>query len=300
MGLAAMKIGIHLRNAGAHATREMLAECARIADELPIDDLWVFDHLAIPPEESEGSGGLYVEPLATLAFVAGITERVSIGTRVLILPYRPALLTAKWIASIQMLSGGRLRIGAGVGWMEAEFRALGVERSRRGAITDETLELFNRCFAADEVEVNGQPMLFLPRPARPPIYIGGKGEHALRRAARFADGWAPTGSDPASYAHRSQSSAACSPTPASPSPRSSPPAVCRSRTTARFAIGWRSSPGSASPGLRSACPIRAPTSSAPSSNSCCGPRAEEHHDEPLLRPEAALPAQPRSLCARPL
>lgn len=191
-----MKIGIHLRNAGPHATREMLADCARIADELPIDDLWVFDHLAIPPEESEGSGGLYVEPLATLAFVAGITERVSIGTRVLILPYRPALLTAKWIASIQALSGGRLQIGAGVGWMEAEFRALGVERSRRGAITDETLELFNRCFAADEVEVNGQPMLFLPRPARPPIYIGGKGEHALRRAARYGDGWAPTGSDP--------------------------------------------------------------------------------------------------------
>lgn len=191
-----MKIGIHLRNAGPHATRPMLADCARIADELPIDDLWVFDHLAIPPEESEGSGGVYVEPLATLAFVAAITERVKIGTRVLILPYRPALLTAKWLASIQVLSGGRLQIGAGVGWMEAEFRALGVPRSRRGAITDETLELINRCFAADEVEVNGQSMLFLPRPQRPPIYIGGEGPHALRRAARFGDGWAAAGSDP--------------------------------------------------------------------------------------------------------
>ena len=110
-----MKIGIHLRNAGPYATREMLTDCALIADELPIDDLWVFDHLAIPPEDSEGSGGLYVEPLAALAFVAAITERINIGTRVLILPYRPAFLTAKWIASIQALSGGRLQIGAGVG-----------------------------------------------------------------------------------------------------------------------------------------------------------------------------------------
>ncbi len=191
-----MKIGIHLRNAGPHATREMLAACARIADELPLDDLWVFDHLAIPPEESEGSGGLYVEPLATLAFVAAITERIKIGTRVLILPYRPALLTAKWIASIQMLSGGRLQIGAGVGWMEAEFRALDVARSRRGEIADQTLELLNRCFAADEVEVNGQPVLFLPRPERPPIYVGGSGPHALRRAARYGDGWAAAGNDP--------------------------------------------------------------------------------------------------------
>ena len=191
-----MKIGIHLRNSGPHATRKMLADCARIADELLIDDIWVFDHLVIPPEESEGSGGLYIDPLATLAFVAAITERVKIGTRVLILPYRPALLTVKWIASIQVLSGGRLQIGTGVGWMEAEFRALDVPRSRRGAITDETLELLNRCFAADEVEINGQTVLFLPRPEPPPIYIGGSGLHALRRAVRHGDGWAASSDDP--------------------------------------------------------------------------------------------------------
>ena len=191
-----MKIGIHLRNAGPHATREMLADCARIADALPIDDLWVFDHLAIPPEESEGSGGLYIDPLAALAFVAAITERINIGARVLILPYRPAFLTAKWIASIQALSAGRLQLGVGVGWMEAEFRALDVPRSRRGAISDETLELLLRCFGSDEIDLNGQTVLFLPRPERPPIYIGGTGPHALARAARYGDGWAAPNDDP--------------------------------------------------------------------------------------------------------
>lgn len=191
-----MKIGMHLRNMGPHATRDMLRDCARAADELLIDDLWVFDHLAIPPDQSEGSGGLYVEALSTLAFIAGITERIGIGTRVLVLPYRPALLTAKWIASIQALSDGRLRLGVGVGWMDAEFRALGIPRSRRGALADETLELLHRCFADDEVEVNGQRILFLPRPGRPPVFVGGSGLHALRRAARFADGWMPTVSDP--------------------------------------------------------------------------------------------------------
>ena len=191
-----MKYGLYLRNSGPQATRDILIECARIADALPIDDLWVFDHLAIPREESEGSGGLYVEPLATLAFVAGATERIGLGTGILVLPYRPALLTAKWVASLQALSGGRLRFGVGVGWMKSEFQALGVDRSRRGELTDEALGLLHRCFANDEVEVNDQRFLFLPRPGRPPIYVGGAGEHALRRAVRFGDGWMPGGMAP--------------------------------------------------------------------------------------------------------
>lgn len=190
-----MKIGLHLRNSGPFATRDMLRNCARIADSLPsLDDLWVFDHVAIPPDEAEGSDGIYVDPLATLAFLAGVTERISIGTRVLILPYRPPLPTAKWIASVQELSGGRLRLGVGVGWMTQEFNALGILRSRRGQITDETLEVIHRCFAADEVELNGENFLFRPRPTIPPIYVGGTAPHALQRAARYGDGWAvPSG-----------------------------------------------------------------------------------------------------------
>jgi probable F420-dependent oxidoreductase len=188
-----MKLGLYLRNKGPQSTRSLIADAARAAEEAGIDDLWVADHLALAPEESQGSDGRYVEPLATLAFLAGITERVTLAVGVLIVPYRPALLTAKWVASIQELSGGRLLLGVGVGWMEKEFRALGVDPRRRGAITDATLAFLHACFAGDEVEANGETFLFRPRPPRPPIIVGGAPPHAIRRAVRFGDGWMPTG-----------------------------------------------------------------------------------------------------------
>ena len=93
-------------------TRRCAAEAAGV------DSLWVFDHVAIPPDEAEGSGGLYLDPLATLAYIAGCTQRIGLGTGVLVLPYRPALITAKWLATIQQLSGDRLLIGAAPGWMK--------------------------------------------------------------------------------------------------------------------------------------------------------------------------------------
>jgi probable F420-dependent oxidoreductase len=177
---------------GPQSTRGLIAEAARAAEEAGIDDLWVADHLALAPEDAEGSDGRYLEPLATLAFLAGITERVGLGVGVLIVPYRPALLIAKWVASIQELSGGRLILGVGVGWMDQEFRVLGVDPRRRGAITDEALAFLHECFAADAVEANGQRFLFRPRPPRPPIIVGGAPPHAIRRAVRFGDGWMPT------------------------------------------------------------------------------------------------------------
>jgi probable F420-dependent oxidoreductase len=187
-----MKLGLYLRNMGPQSTRQLIADAARAAEEAGIDDLWVADHLALAPEDSQGSDGRYLEPLATLAFVAGITERVGLGVGVLIVPYRPALLIAKWIATIQELSGGRLLLGVGVGWMEKEFRALGVDPKRRGAITDATLDFLHACFAGDEATANGQPFLFRPRPQRPPIIVGGAPPHAIRRAVRFGEGWVPT------------------------------------------------------------------------------------------------------------
>src|SRR6266403_1124502 len=128
-----MEVGVVLRNMGAQSTRETLVAAARAADALPaIADVWVADHIAIPPDDAEGSGGRYLDPLATLAFLAGATTRIGLGAGVLVLPYRPPLPTAKWVATIQELSGGRLLLGVGAGWMPAEFRALGVEPARSG------------------------------------------------------------------------------------------------------------------------------------------------------------------------
>jgi probable F420-dependent oxidoreductase len=191
-----MKLGLYLRNMGPQSSRETLLECARAAEAAGIDDLWVADHIAIPPDQSEGSNGRYLDPLATLAYLAGATERIGLGTGVLVLPYRPPLATAKWVATIQELSAGRMLFGVGAGWMKEEFRAVGADIGRRGKITDETLEFLNRCFASDEVEANGQPFLFRPRPPRPPIIVGGGAPQALRRAARYGDGWMPMGLDP--------------------------------------------------------------------------------------------------------
>jgi probable F420-dependent oxidoreductase len=195
-----MEIGMVLRNMGEVATGSVLRRCAGAAEAGGLNSIWVTDHVAIPPDEAQGSDGRYIDALAALAFLAAATTTIGLGTSVLILPYRPPLLTAKWIASIQELSGGRLSLGVGVGWMDAEFRALGLDRRRRGETTDATLEFINRCFADDHVESNGQPLLFRPRPARPPIYVGGKAPHALTRAAKFGDGWLPGRMEPEALA----------------------------------------------------------------------------------------------------
>jgi len=213
-----MKLGLYLRNMGDTATPEIVHDCARGAENAGIDDLWLADHIAIPPDDAEGSNGRYLDPLATLAWLAGATERIHLGTGVLVLPYRPALPTAKWIATIQELSGGRMLLGVGIGWMEAEFRAVGVPRRSRGRVSDETLEFFERCFAADEVECNGQPMLFRPRPAKPPLFVGGAAPHATKRAIRFGGGWMPMGGDAEQMAapveqFRRESAAAGNPDP---------------------------------------------------------------------------------------
>ena len=103
----------------------------------------------LPPDDVEGSGGRYLDVLATLAFLAGATERIRLGVSVLVLPYRPAVLTAKQVATIQELSGGRMILATGVGWMRREFEALGVDSSERGAITTETLRVIASIVRSD-------------------------------------------------------------------------------------------------------------------------------------------------------
>ena len=186
-----MHLGTTIRNMGDQAVPDVMARCAHRAEEAGLESVWVVDHLAIPPDDAEGSGGRYIDPLIALAWLAGGTRRIRLGVGVLILPYRSALPTVKQIASLQELSEERLVLGAGVGWMRPELRALGLDRSRRGRTADAVLDLLNRCFAGDEVTENGQAFLFRPRPRKPPVLIGGGPPHALRRAARYGDGWLP-------------------------------------------------------------------------------------------------------------
>jgi probable F420-dependent oxidoreductase len=192
-----MKFGVAIRNMGPQSNRATIRACARIAEQAGFDALFVSDHLCIPPDQTEGSGGRYLDVLATLAFIAGATEKIRLGISVLVVPYRPPVLTAKQIATIQELSGERVILGIGVGWMKPEFAALGADIRKRGAITDETLNVIYHLFGADlPGAYNGKlvqfpSFVFLPRPKRPTIWIGGNGQAAMARAVRFGDGWHP-------------------------------------------------------------------------------------------------------------
>lgn len=191
-----MKYGVAIRNMGPQSTRATIQACARIAESLGFDALFVSDHLCIPPDDTEGSGGRYLDVLATIAYLAGVTERIRLGVSVLVLPYRPAVLTAKQIATIQELSGGRMILGVGVGWMRREFEALGVAKEMRGRISNETLRVLRHLFSHDAEAYRGElvsfpAFVFAPRPPCPPIWIGGNGDAAIARVLEFGDGWHP-------------------------------------------------------------------------------------------------------------
>ncbi len=192
-----MKFAVAIRNMGPQSNRATIRACARIAEQAGFDALFVSDHLCIPPDQTEGSGGRYLDVLATLAFIAGATEKIRLGVSVLVVPYRPAVLTAKQVATIHELSGERMILGVGVGWMKPEFDALGANIHKRGAITDETLKVLHHLFSADVpgaydgALVKFPSFVFLPRPRRPPIWIGGNGPAAMNRVLKFGDGWHP-------------------------------------------------------------------------------------------------------------
>ena len=196
-----MKYAIAIRNMGPQSTRETIRACARTAERLGFDAIFVSDHLCIPPDETEGSGGRYLDVLATLAFLAGATDRIRLGVSVLVLPYRPAVLTAKQVATFQELSGERMILGVGVGWMKREFEALGVDKRLRSQMSNETLRVLRHLFTTEPTAYRGDlvsfpAFVFEPRPKCPPIWIGGNGAAARRRAVEVADGWAPLAGPP--------------------------------------------------------------------------------------------------------
>jgi probable F420-dependent oxidoreductase len=208
-----MKIGVHLANSGPWAGPDTIAPLGVRAEELGFDSLWVSDHVVVPsriesvypygppgsfsPDASQN----YFEPFATLAFLAGRTRRVELGTSVLVLPQRQPLLVAKQWATLDALSGGRTILGVGAGWMREEFQALGVDTfDRRGAATDEAIRIYRAAWTQQgDVSFEGEvyrfgPVRFMPKPARtggPPIWVGGHGRRSIRRAAELGDGWQP-------------------------------------------------------------------------------------------------------------
>ena len=198
-----MQIGLCLPHFGRALETGRLLQVAQRADARGLDSLWVTDHVIVPKDVYIAYREEMLDPLAVLAWLAGVTERIALGSSVIILPYRSPVPVAKLLASVDVLSGGRLIFGAGVGWMEGEFAALGVPFAERGSRTDEALELFQKVWTEREPEIEtrrhrlhglvASPMP-LQRP-RPPIWIGGASEGAYRRAARH-DGWHSTSATP--------------------------------------------------------------------------------------------------------
>ena len=120
-----INLGIQIRTQGQQSSQKTILNCAKTAEEVGFEELYVVDHIAIPPDDAEGSGGRYLDPLSVLNYLAAKTKTIALCTGVLVLPYRPILPTAKVVATLQELSGNRLKLGLGVGWMSAEFKALG-------------------------------------------------------------------------------------------------------------------------------------------------------------------------------
>src|SRR5262245_46942494 len=196
-----MRVGIHLPQYGSVAGPRAIARAARHAEELGFADVWVSDHTVHPAAQSYPSPYLY-DPLLTLTWAAACTERVGLGTSVLIVPTHNPLALANALASLDALSAGRLVIGAGVGWSQAEYAALGYDFTNRGRRLDEALDLFRAVWRDDPVSFHGEFTSFddirlLPKPAGPiPIWVGGGSEAAFRRAASRGDGYQAVGIKP--------------------------------------------------------------------------------------------------------
>jgi len=212
-----MRYGFYLPTRGPLATREGVLSLAREGERLGLHSAMIADHIVFPvTSESEypytldgkhPSGGDALETFSILGVVAGATEKLRLVTSVLVLPYRNPVLTAKVVASLDVLSGGRVTLGVGVGWLKEEFEALrSPDFEKRGAVTDEWIAIFKRLWTQSPASFDGKFYSFSdiraePLPAQkphPPIWVGGHSPAALRRTARHGDGWHPVGAVAAS------------------------------------------------------------------------------------------------------
>ncbi|MFL5286642.1 MAG: LLM class F420-dependent oxidoreductase [Rhodopila sp.] len=212
-----MRYGFYLPTRGPLATREDVLTLAREGERLGLHSAMIADHIVFPvaskstyPYTLDGkhpSGGDALEAFSILGIVAGATERLQLVTSVLVLPYRNPVLTAKMVASLDVLFGGRVTLGVGVGWLKEEFEALHSPHfDRRGAVTDEWITIFKQLWTQSPASFQGDFYRYTdircePFPLQkphPPIWIGGHSRAALRRTARHGDGWHPVGAIAAS------------------------------------------------------------------------------------------------------
>jgi probable F420-dependent oxidoreductase len=191
-----MRLGIHLPHIGRKASPAAIRRAAEQAEQLGFADVWVSEHIIVPKDAMYPPSPVFWDPVLTLTWAAAYTSRVGLGTSVLVLPMRHPLPLAKELATLHNLSGGRLILGAGVGWLEAEFEALGVPFRQRGRRMDEGIAMMRAVWSQDPVSFHAQTipaaiddLRMLPKPQSPiPIWIGGTSEAALQRAVRL-DGW---------------------------------------------------------------------------------------------------------------
>lgn len=174
-----VQIGVNVPNFGPGTSPDVLRNWARTVEGLGFDLLMVSDHVAVTPDVADQYPAPFYEPFTALAWLAGVTSRIRLGTTVLVLSYRHPLLVARMAANVDELSGGRFVLGVGVGWARQEYEALGVRFADRGRLTDEGLRAVRAAWR-DEADY---------RAGRIPIWVGGHSDAALRRAVRLGDAW---------------------------------------------------------------------------------------------------------------
>ena len=201
-------LGARLETSGHGVGRSSLVDAALAYEAAAFDSVWVSDHVVQPrtiesayPYSADGVAGWptdvpFLEAVVAMTLVAAVTERVEIGTAVLVLPQRNPVLLAKQLATLDLLAGGRIALGVGAGWLAEEFAALGADFAGRGRAMTESIELLRRCwtgfpdaFDGDSYTLPGG-LVSLPAPAHPiPVLVGGMSPAALRRVAATGDGW---------------------------------------------------------------------------------------------------------------
>ena len=197
------------------ARGQQLRRMAMMAEGLGYESIWVPDRTVFPkdiaarypqfgPEGEILDSQQVLEPITLMSFLAGHTATIKLGFNVVILPFRNPVLNAKMIATLDVLSGGRVIFGVGVGWMPEEFKAMGASWEDRGTVTDEHIEMFKALCSDGGAEYQGKHFqtsgkIFYPKPLQrphPPIWVGGKSRISLRRVARLGQGWLPIGNQP--------------------------------------------------------------------------------------------------------